>query len=243
MLMVFLAALGVGGATVIGGVIGFFIKKTPKRFFDLTISFAAGIMLAAAVWGLLVPSMGEAGLGEVVVTVAGLLAGALLIGVCERMLPSLRFVTGDKAGNEVDGAIKLLLAMAVHNLPEGIAAGVSFGSGDVGSALSVAGGIALQNLPEGMVIIPPMLAAGISRRRAFLLAAFTGLTEIVGTFIGYKAVVFFGGILSFSLAFAGGAMIYVIADEMMPRAREQGRLGVYSFVVGICTMLFLNTAI
>ena len=137
----------------------------------------------------------------------------------------------------------LLLAMAIHNLPEGIAAGVSLGSGDAAGAIAVAGGIALQNIPEGMVIIPPMLSAGVSRSRAFLLALFTGAMEVLGTFLGYKAVTFFIGILPLSLAFAGGAMIYVIADEMMPMAKAQGRAGVYVFTVGVCAMILLGAAL
>ena len=244
MRFVFLTALGVGGATVVGGIIGFFIKSTPKKFFDLTLSFAAGIMLAAAVWGLIIPSLGGESFGETAVTVIGIILGAFFVGCCERLAPKLRFVVGDADTDGcADGAIMLLLAMAIHNLPEGIAAGVSLGSGDAAGAIAVAGGIALQNIPEGMVIIPPMLAAGVSRLRAFLLALFTGAVEVFGTFLGYRSVTFFAGILPLSLAFAGGAMIYVIADEMMPTAKKQGKTGVYAFIFGTCAMILLGAAL
>ena len=243
MKLVLLTALGVGGATVVGSVMGFFVKKVPRKFSDLIIGFAAGIMLAAAVWGLIVPSMGDGSPKEVLVTACGLMLGAVFIGACERFVPSLRFVAGgEQGGAETDGALMLVFAMAIHNLPEGIAAGVSLGSGDTAGALAVAGGIALQNIPEGMAVIPPMLAAGISRRRTFMLALFTGLTEVAGTFLGYRAVTFFAWLLPVSLAFAGGAMIYVITLEMIPCANNWGKYGAYVLVGGVCVMLLLNLA-
>ena len=242
--VVFLTALGVGGATVVGGAVGFFIKNIPHKFLDFTLSFAAGIMLAAAVWGLIIPASGAGSCRESLVCVLGIALGAIFVGGCEKLVPKLRFVVGDSFEDGVaDGAIMLLFAMAIHNLPEGIAAGVSLGSGDAAGAIAVAGGIALQNIPEGMAVIPPMLAVGIGRRRAFLLALFTGAVEVVGTFLGYRAVTFFDGILPLSLAFAGGAMIYVIADEMMPTVKGQGKWGVYIFTLGFCAMILLNSVL
>lgn len=239
--LVFLTAIGVGGATVFGSIIGFIVKRIPKRFSELTLSFAAGIMLAAAVWGLIIPAMGEGSLRETAVAVVGIILGAVFIGACERLVPKLHFVAdGECDGEELDSVLLLVVAIALHNLPEGIAAGVSLGSGDISGALSVAGGIALQNIPEGMVVVPPMLAVGISRRRTFLLALLTGFTEVVGTFLGYQAVTFFSGLLPLALAFAGGAMMYVIADEMIPRASEEGKVATYVLLSGFCVMLIVN---
>jgi len=241
MKLVFLTALGIGGATVFGSVIGFFVKRIPQKFSDLTVSFAAGIMLAASVWGLIIPSLGTESAAEIALTSLGIMSGALFIGFCQRFIPILRFAAGEDIGEgEADSALMLLFAMAIHNFPEGLAAGVSLGSGDLSGAAAVAGSIALQNIPEGMAVIPPMLAVGIKRGRAFVLALFTGLAEVVGTFLGYRAVIFFDGLLPLSLAFAGGAMIYVIAHEMIPCARDRGRLGTYVFCLGVCTMLLLN---
>ena len=241
MWLVFCTAVGVGGATVIGSLMGFIVKRIPKRFSDLTISLAAGIMLTASVWGLIIPSMGGCSGRETAVTAGGIMLGALFIGWCERLVPHLRFVAGEiGAEGEADGVLMLVFAMAVHNMPEGIAAGVSLGSGDISGAIGVAGGIALQNIPEGMAVIPPMLAVGISRRRALSLALMTGFTEVAGTFLGYYAVTFFSWLLPLSLAFAGGAMIYVIADEMIPYANAYGRVGTYVFAVGICLMLLVG---
>jgi ZIP family zinc transporter len=130
-------------------------------------------------------------------------------------------------------------AIAIHNLPEGIAAGVGFGSGNTSDALLIAGGIALQNIPEGMVIIGPMLSAGVSPKRTFLIAMLTGLVEVVGTLLGYFAVSIAAVILPFALAFAGGTMLYVISDEMIPETHAHGqqRGATYALLVGFCLML------
>ena len=135
-----------------------------------------------------------------------------------------------------------VLAIAIHNLPEGIAAGVGFGSGDTTQALIIAGGIALQNIPEGIVIIAPMLAAGISPRKTFILAMITGLVEVVGTLIGYFAVSISTAVLPFALAFAGGTMLYVISDEMIPEPHSHGseRGATYALLVGFCVMLVVD---
>ena len=134
------------------------------------------------------------------------------------------------------------MALAIHNLPEGIAAGVGFGSGDTSQALVIAGGIALQNIPEGMVIIAPMLLAGISTRKTFICAMLTGLVEVIGTFIGYFAVSVSTAILPFALAFAGGTMLYIISDEMIPETHAHGseRGATYSLLVGFCIMLITD---
>ena len=130
-------------------------------------------------------------------------------------------------------------AIAIHNLPEGIAAGVGFGSGDTSQALMIAGGIALQNIPEGMVIIAPMLASGVTPKRTFVCAMITGLVEVVGTLVGYFAVSIASVILPFALAFAGGTMLYVISDEMIPETHAHGceRGATYALLVGFCIML------
>jgi len=143
-------------------------------------------------------------------------------------------------GNErLNKVLLFVLAIAIHNLPEGIAAGVGFGSGNTAEALVIAGGIALQNIPEGMVIIGPMLAAGIPPKKTFLYAALTGLVEVVGTLLGYFAVSISTAILPFALAFAGGTMLYVISDEMIPETHAHGseRGATYALLFGFCLML------
>ena len=143
---------------------------------------------------------------------------------------------------KLNKVLLFVLAIAIHNLPEGIAAGVGFGSGNTAEALLIAGGIALQNIPEGMVIIAPMLAAGLGSKKTFFYAALTGFVEVVGTFIGYFAVSISTAILPFMLAFAGGTMLYVISDEMIPETHAHGseRGATYSLLIGFCLMLICD---
>ena len=243
MKLVLLTALGVGGATLIGSLLGFAFKKLSHRFSDIVLSFAAGVMLAAAVFGLVLPSMEYGGNYGLLITIAGIFAGAACLNLIDRLTPHLHRLAGVDAEHHDQTALnKVLLfvmAIAIHNLPEGIAAGVGFGAGDPTQALIIAGGIALQNIPEGMVIIAPMLAAGVSPRRTYLCAAATGLIEVVGTLLGYAEVSVASAILPFALAFAGGTMLYVISDEMIPETHAHGhqRGATYALLVGFCLML------
>ena len=241
--LVLLTALGVGGATIIGALIGFIFKNISHKFSDIVLSFAAGIMLAAAVLGLIIPSLEGGGKYGVLVTVAGIFAGAVCLNLIDKLVPHLHKIVGVEPESHhnanLNKVLLFVLAIAIHNLPEGIAAGVGFGSGDTTQALIIAGGIALQNIPEGMVIIAPMLAAGISPRKTFILAMITGFVEVIGTLIGYFAVSISTAILPFALAFAGGTMLYVISDEMIPETHAHGseRGATYSLLVGFCVML------
>ena len=244
--LVLLTALGVGGATVIGAIIGFAFKKISHTFSDIVLSFAAGVMLAAAVIGLIIPSLDHGGKYGIVITVAGIFVGALCLNLIDKLVPHLHKLAGveDEAHHNANiGKVLLFVsAIAIHNLPEGIAAGVGFGSGNTSQALIIAGGIALQNIPEGMVIIGPMLAAGVKPRRTFVLAMLTGLVEVVGTLIGYFAVSIASAILPFALAFAGGTMLYVISDEMIPETHAHGlqRGATYALLIGFCLMLMTD---
>ena len=249
--IVLLTALGVGGATVIGAGIGFVFRKTSHKFSDIVLAFAAGVMLAAAVLGLIVPSVEygmEHGVGiALLMTVVGVFTGAICLNLIDKLVPHLHKLSSpdieDHAHNEkINKVLLFVLAIAIHNLPEGIAAGVGFGSGNTTEALLIAGGIALQNIPEGMVIIAPMLAAGMSPKKTFLYAAMTGVVEVVGTFIGYFAVSISTAILPFMLAFAGGTMLYVISDEMIPETHAHGaeRGATYSLLIGFCLMLVFD---
>ncbi|MBR5518648.1 MAG: ZIP family metal transporter [Clostridia bacterium] len=241
--MVLITALGVGGATVIGALIGFIFKSLSHKFSDIVLSFAAGVMLAAAVLGLVIPSLEYGGKYGIIITIIGIFVGALCLNLIDKVVPHLHKLMGaDTEQHNNANLSKVLLfvtAIAIHNLPEGIAAGVGFGSGNVSQALMIAGGIALQNIPEGMVIIAPMLAAGVSPKRTFICALMTGLVEVVGTFIGYFAVSVSAIILPFALAFAGGTMLYVISDEMIPETHAHGseRGATYALLVGFCIML------
>ncbi|MBE6661209.1 MAG: ZIP family metal transporter [Ruminococcaceae bacterium] len=242
---VILTALGVGGATIIGALLGFAFKKPSHKFNDIVLSFAAGVMLAAAVIGLVLPSLEYGGKLSILVTIAGLFCGALCLNLIDKLVPHLHKMTGlDQEAHpdqtaQLNKVLLFVIAIAIHNLPEGIAAGVSFGTGDAVQALTVAGGIALQNIPEGMVIIAPMIAAGMSHKRTFVIALATGIVEVIGTFIGYFAVSVSTVILPFALAFAGGTMLYVISDEMIPETHAHGneRGATYALLAGFSLML------
>lgn len=248
MKIVLLTALGVGGATVIGAVLGFLFKKISHAFSDIVLSFAAGVMLAAAVVGLILPSLEYGGRVPMLVTVIGIFCGALCLNLLDRLVPHLHRLAGvDQEAHpaqteQLNKVLLFVMAIAIHNLPEGIAAGVGFGTGDTGEALTIAAGIALQNIPEGMVIIAPMLAAGMSRGRTFAAALATGLIEVVGTLLGYFAVSLSTAVLPFALAFAGGTMLYVISDEMIPETHAHGceRGATYSLLAGFCLMLAMS---
>ena len=239
--LVFLTALAVGGATMLGALGGYCFRGAADRAGGQTVmAFAAGMMLSAAVAGLILPSLAGGGPWAFPVTAAGILSGAAFLLLLERLAARMQRLSGLEGGASPRTRRVLLFvaAMAIHNFPEGLAAGVGFGTEDVPRALAIAGGIALQNLPEGMVLIAPMLQAGIPPRRTLALAMSTGAVEIVGTLLGYGTVSLSAAALPFLLAFAGGAMLYLICDDMIPACR--GAKNTCRLLLGFCLMLALD---
>ena len=245
--IVLLTAIGVGGATLVGAAVGFAFKGISHKFSDIVLSFAAGIMLSAAVLGLIIPSVEAGGDLGVLYAIVGIALGAVCMKLVDVLVPHLHKMADNdieshKRNSSIDKVMLFVLAIAIHNFPEGIAAGVGFGSGNTAEALVIAGGIALQNIPEGMVIIAPMLATGMKPRKTFLIAALTGLIEVVGTLIGYLAVRVASVILPFALSFAGGTMLYVISDEMIPETHSHGAesAATFALIIGFCLMLVFD---
>lgn len=244
--IVILTAFCVGGATVLGAAIGLIFKRTTRTFYDGAMSVAAGVMLAAAVMGLIIPSLEYGGRYGVFVTVLGIFIGAICLDFFDllilRRIGTGAWDQGFSDGESLRRVILFVTAIAIHNIPEGIAAGVGFGTDDIGAGIFIATAIALQNIPEGMAVILSMLGVGINPRRTFLVAALTGVVEIIGTFIGYFAVNLSAAILPFVLAFAGGNMLYVIADEMIPELHsgENNHRSTYLLFIGFCFMLLLD---
>lgn len=244
--IVILTAFGVGGATIFGAAIGLIFKRTTKAFYDAAMAIAAGVMLAASMLGLIIPSLEYGGRFGAFVSTLGIFMGAWCLDLFDLIILR-RIGTGDWGQDFDDGksarrVILFVTAIAIHNLPEGIAAGVGFGTDEIGTGIFIAAAIALQNIPEGMAVILSMLAIGVKPSRTFLVAALTGVIEIIGTFVGYFGVKLSNAVLPFVLAFAGGNMLYVIADEMIPELKtDDGKhLPTYLLLLGFCFMLLLN---
>lgn len=246
MLLVTLTAIGVGSATIIGAILGFLFKDFLQKYSKIFLAFAGGIMLSAAVFGLILPSLEFGGNLKLLVTVLGIFIGALCLNVIDKLTPHLHKMIGsdieEHKSTSLNKVLLFVIAIAIHNLPEGIAAGVGFGLENQSYGILIAIGIALQNIPEGMVIIAPMINSGVSKKKTFIIASITGLIEVVGTFLGFFTVKLAKIILPFALAFAGGTMLYVVSDEMIPETHSDGnKRGVtYSLLLGFCLMLVLD---
>ncbi len=243
MKIIIITALGVGGATLFGSVLGFIFKKISQRSSDIVLSFAAGVMLAASVLGLFLPAIEIGGAGALFAVIPGIFLGAMAVDMLDRLVPVIFKETS--ADTKTHRVLLFVLAIAIHNLPEGIAAGVGFGTGDISDGIIIAAGIALQNIPEGMVIIAPMLSAGLNPCKTFLIAAGTGAVEVIGTLCGYFAVSICTPILPFALSFAGGTMLYVINEEMLAEVHngENTRIATYALIVGFCVILAMDVVL
>lgn len=249
MLTVFITALCVGGATMLGGVIGYFIRYQNPKIDGFVFSFAAGVMLAASFAELVLPAVENADAGLFCICLAGILGGGVLIHALQKLLQVLHKRGGRTAlsspvagdGNAL-GALLFVAAVAIHNLPEGIAAGVAAGSDDIRKAIPVVAGIALQNLPEGMIVLPPLVHVGVSRRKALLVAVLTGVIEIVGTFFGYLLVAAAARAYPLILCIAGGTMLCIICTDVLEDANRMAgkRLSGYAFLIGCCMMLIMG---
>ncbi len=234
--MILLTALGVGGATVVGAVLGFLLRGLCERYSSYITALSAGIMLMAAISGLIIPSYADSPDERIPLAILGVILGVLVLYIVERYIPL------SKQDGEV-GAILFAIAIAIHNLPEGIAAGVAFG-GESGDAMGVVIGIALHNLPEGMIVITPMLGAGVPRWRTFIYALAGGVAEVIGTFIGYFAVSISVAVLPFVLSFAGGTMLAVIIGDMIPESQSMGsRRATVVFILGFIIMMLASALV
>ena len=243
---IWISAVGLCGSTVTGSLIGSFLKELPHKADDTIVGYCAGIMLAASTLGLIVPSYEMS--GSWIIVVVGVMTGAFFLNVLDLVTPHLHTITGldpeeHKHNSHLNGVLLFVMAIALHKLPEGMAAGVSMSASPLGDTdWSVSMGIALQNIPEGMVIIAPLLMAGVSRLRTFLIAIGIGLIEVLGALLGYglgESSEFF---LPFLLAFAGGAMLYVTSDEMIPESHTHGyqKNATYALLLGYVTLLLFE---
>lgn len=251
---VWISAAGLCGSTILGALLGFGIKKIPHKWNDTILGFCAGMMLAAAILGLIVPAMEGANVinnnfGWLLV-VAGVMIGALFLNVLDAITPHLHTITGldaeeHKSNASLNKVLLFVMAIAIHKLPEGIAAGVGFNSEDLTNALSVTIGISFQNIPEAMVIITPLLIAGVSKKRTLAISFAIALLEVVGVWIGYAMGAVSQTFLPIMLAFAGGCMLYIVSDEMIPETHSHGhqKMATYALLIGFLTLMMIEQGV
>jgi zinc transporter, ZIP family len=218
-------------------------RHPSERLLDVLLGFTAGVMLAATAFSLLVPSIERGSLAEVL---AGFALGGACIGLIDRVVPHvhLRFVEGRRDEKARERGVLLLLAMTIHNLPEGLAVGVAFAAGGTDLGVPVALAIGIQNVPEGFAAAAPLLETGTAPRTAAGLAALTGVVEPLAAFAAFGAIDLATSLLSAALAFAAGAMLYVVVDELIPESQARGyeQDATVAFFVGFALMLALDNA-
>ena len=247
-MFLFLVTLADALSTVVGAALGVVFKNVPHRVNDLILGFAAGIMLCAATFGLIEPSLALGGEYAVVISILGILCGMFFLKAVDRFVPHFHGVPDGKeethpaVSSGMNRAILFVLAIAIHNFPEGAAVGVSFGTGNMADVISISAGIALQNIPEGMAVIAPLVASGVSRKKAFWLSCITAAVEALGVMFGYLAASLTAAILPFALAVAGGAMLYIISDEMIHEIHGHGNEGgaTDALIFGFCAMMLMD---
>lgn len=245
---ILLATIGVGGSTIIGSLLGYFIKDVSHKANDTIVGLCAGIMLSASVLGLLVPAFELTPDWERVwLPCVGVVLGVLFLNVLDLVTPHLHTITGieqekHEHNAHINKIMLFVMAIALHKFPEGMAAGVGFGGEGSSDAVSVAIAISLQNVPEGMVIISPLLLAGVSHLRTFLIAISIGMLEVLGVFAGYYLGGLSNATLPLMLALSGGAMLYVVSDEMIPESHTHGyqKQATYALLAGFILMLLLE---
>jgi ZIP family zinc transporter len=246
----FVGGLLAGLATGIGALGVYSVRELSRTANDVLLSGAAGIMLAAVFFSLLGPGIEVAvatistRAGAAAVVTAGMLAGAGVLALVHRVLPHEHFTLG-REGPEAAHVRRIwlfVLAITLHNVPEGLAVGVGFGAGDATSGVPLALGIALQNVPEGLAVAAGLSAIGYAPTRAFLLSLGTGLIEAVGALFGALGASLAGALLPFALAFAAGAMLFVIASEIIPEtSRDEHKLATaFALLAGFLVMMSLD---
>ncbi len=251
--MGFIASFAAGLCSGIGAAGVFLIRNLSPRFEDALLSFAAGVMLAASFFSLILPAIGygEAEFSSrqvaVLVVIGGILLGAGALYLMHRYLPHEHFIIGREGPDA--GALKriwlFVFAITLHNFPEGMAVGVGFAGGDIGNGMSLATGIGAQNIPEGLAVAVALLAIGYTRLQAFLIGLLTGLAEPAGGLFGSVAVSFAGPLMPWALAFAAGAMLFIISDEIIPETHSRGyqNLATFSLLIGFAGMMYLDATL
>jgi ZIP family zinc transporter len=252
-----LATLFTWGVTALGAAMVFWVRTFNQRFLDWVLAFAGGVMIAASFWSLLAPAIEvaeEQGVPGWLPAVVGFLLGGAALREIDRFLPHLHRGAAEPEGVKTSWHRSLLLVLAItlHNIPEGLAVGVAFGAvaqdlqaATVAGAIALALGIGLQNFPEGIAVSLPLRREGFSRRRSFWYGQLSGMVEPVAGVIGAAAVVVAQPLLPYALSFAAGAMIFVVVEEVIPESQRSGHTDLATFGVmgGFTVMMFLDVAL
>lgn len=250
-LLAFLATVFTWMITALGSAIVFFFKKVNKTILDCMLSIAAGVMIAASFWSLLSPSIEMAenlGMNKIIMPTLGFISGGLLLVISDKIFQKKSDTISDKKKR----IFMLIFSITMHNIPEGLAVGVAFGSVMYGlegatilSALGLALGIGIQNFPEGTAVSVPLRREGLSRKKAFFYGQLSGIVEPIAGVIGALLVLKVRFILPFLLAFAAGAMIYVVAQELIPESQTNKRKSLISIctLIGFAIMMILDVAL
>ncbi len=240
-------------ATTLGAVPAFFLRRLNERLNNNLLSFAAGVMLAATIFSLLLPSIdrlketGTSTSSSVLQAILFLFIGAFLLWGINELVPHEHFEKGHD-GMDVHSLRRIwlfVIAIAIHNFPEGMAVGVANATDNMGTGLGATLGIGLQNLPEGLSVAVALQSQGYSKLYAFVVTAFTGLIEVVGGVVGAAAIAISEQTLPWALAFAAGAMLFIVSDEIIPETHRPGfeNGATFSLFVGFALMLFLDVVL
>lgn len=257
-----IAGLFTWSVTALGAALVFFTRKMNYKVLDSMMGFAAGVMIAASFWSLLVPSIDMAAAQGMIMwipPVIGFLLGGIFLRISDYFLPHLHigFPEDEKEGVDTSWkrATLLVLAITLHNIPEGLAIGVLFGAAasglhiaggaTVAAAVALAVGIGLQNFPEGTAVSFPLRREGVSRGKSFWYGQLSGVVEPMSAVVGAAAVLYIHPILPYALAFAAGAMIFVVVEELIPESQIHGNadLATLGTMVGFCIMMVLDVAL
>ncbi len=248
-----LGCLASANATGLGALPVLLTEKISDKLQAILLGFGAGVMLAATCFSLLVPAIDSLHARNILqmqaagIICAGMAIGYLFIFLCDRYAPHEHFLKGYE-GLQLRNMSRVwlfIIAITIHNFPEGLAVGVGFGSGDLTEAIPLAIGIGLQNIPEGLVVALALLAERYPKWQAIAIAATTGIVEPIGSLIGYLAVSFVAALLPWGLSFAAGAMLYVISHEIIPESHRKGfdSEATFGLMVGFFLMLFLDVGL
>ncbi len=255
-----LATLFTWGVTAAGAAIVYFTRSVNRRLFDAMLGFAAGVMIAASFWSLLAPGIeaaGQMGMNAWLTAAIGFFSGGLFMRLIDKLLPHLHPGLGIDKSEGIKTSWQrstlLVLAITLHNFPEGLAVGVAFGalaagtpSATLGGAIALAIGIGIQNFPEGAAVSLPLRREGLSRNKAFMMGQLSGVVEPIAGVIGAAFVVSMQGVLPYALCFAAGAMIFVVVEELIPESQREPKnidLVTMATLAGFTIMMILDVAL